>query len=1252
MSPNSLLLPLGTQFSSTGFSASEHKICRSHVLFCVVLGYPVSCSVVRPPVEFPAAQNPRFFLYPLMTGNSGCSPRQNVPIDKWLAGMHSRIPRMFLFSVLGLLVLSLGTASGQSTPPEPASSAAASSQSTIQWQTGDRLVGHLVSADAQTLTFNAPLFTQPLHLRQDALSSITFPSVPEESSANNDVFRVLLRNGDMFYGALAAMTDDTLTLQSARTGQTQIQRSEVRMLQRLQLSNGVVFNGPLGLRGWQGAMRRSSDEERQLQQMRQARMQDAADQKQQDAASRTAITGLDRWTANPDGAISTARQDAGLFLPLVLPQKIQIEVQLSFRNRPDFLMSLGRDGRRGLRLESWSDSLVLAHAERFTTLMSLEDKDQTLHLQWFVDIPSRKASVHLASGEKLGELVLEDQNASNPGGFDESSQTPEIVEASQQGRFGLLFRNGSSSLTIRRLRISEWNGQSPQEITGSGTRVETLNGEVLFGDLRPHSTQADLLTVQAGDKSRDLNLRELGAIIFPADQQTTTPGKIQLSWADGAAISGNLIAVRDGLAELQTSWATTPVLCRIDALSAMTFPRSETPAPASDRLLHAHGVLQGQVSFDGPATAPLRWLATGASQSVAFQPGSSSRILRGTTVVHFSETPDLLKGCPDVLYLASNDVLPCRIDAWDEQVIRFTSPLASVTSLPSTSIRAVELGVADRIHQRDFSSTEWKGRVARSEDQKSLRFRGNVSYVHPSILTGDTVRFQMQWPPQCYGHLMISLYGGSGRSEGTATPVVFSIMENSLRVHDQPISPRQQQGFFGFNMQNQKDVVRVPQRKASVQMVIRDGKVFVSVNDQEVSAIRLNSAGAQKRSVGFHSNVSAAGQTVVDGRVQEGAGIEVSGFEIDNLAGGSIRQFIQEEVRQTTLTIPRFRRNNPPTHALIAANGDVLRGNLLSLTAQDVQFESRLEPLRISRSRLAAIVRLESPPPASPAETTEDADGFITGPEEPGTLPVQLTLADGYQITAAPAGLDSDFLTCSSEELGQLRLPPATIREIRIGNPEDTPVAIAFQKWIAQPAKEPDWDIPQSDGGNSEAASLIGSTAPDFQLTQLDGSTFRLSDHQDKVVILDFWATWCGPCVAALPEYLSAVTKFDSSKVLFIAVNQQESADQIRTFLAARQLTAHVALDTDGSAGQKYRVSGIPHTVVIGPGNLVEDVHVGYRPGSAEELQTTIQDILKGTWVRPTPKSSGTPATPPASSASEEPADSSSTPAATPPLKE
>ena len=87
--------------------------------------------------------------------------------------------------------------------------------------------------------------------------------------------------------------------------------------------------------------------------------------------------------------------------------------------------------------------------------------------------------------------------------------------------------------------------------------------------------------------------------------------------------------------------------------------------------------------------------------------------------------------------------------------------------------------------------------------------------------------------------------------------------------------------------------------------------------------------------------------------------------------------------------------------------------------------------------------------------------------------------------------------------------------------------------------------------------------------------------------------------------------------MLFVAVNQQESSDQIRTFLAQSKLAPTVALDRDGSIGQSFKVSGIPHTVIIGPGNIVEDVHVGYSPGSGEDMQLSIQQMLDGTWKRP-----------------------------------
>lgn len=86
----------------------------------------------------------------------------------------------------------------------------------------------------------------------------------------------------------------------------------------------------------------------------------------------------------------------------------------------------------------------------------------------------------------------------------------------------------------------------------------------------------------------------------------------------------------------------------------------------------------------------------------------------------------------------------------------------------------------------------------------------------------------------------------------------------------------------------------------------------------------------------------------------------------------------------------------------------------------------------------------------------------------------------------------------------------------------------------------------------------------------------------------------------------------------FVAVNLQESSDEIRTFLSDKQLSPRVALDRSSAVAPTFQVSGIPHTVILGLGNIIEDVHIGYQPGSGETMQTTLQQMLDGTWKRAT----------------------------------
>ena len=261
---------------------------------------------------------------------------------------------------------------------------------------------------------------------------------------------------------------------------------------------------------------------------------------------------------------------------------------------------------------------------------------------------------------------------------------------------------------------------------------------------------------------------------------------------------------------------------------------------------------------------------------------------------------------------------------------------------------------------------------------------------------------------------------------------------------------------------------------------------------------------------------------------------------------------------------------------------------------------------------------------ATAAATNEppsgDTDGFVADDEadEADEAVLQAQLADGFSITMKPLRLIDGRIEGSSALLGKCSFPANSVRELFTGDPKASQRLAAYDTWVTKMAREPDWDIPQADGGNSEAAAMIGKLAPDFELPLLDGTKFKLSDHKDKIVVLDFWATWCGPCVMALPDYIAATSKFDESKVIFVAVNLQESSDQIRTFLSDKQLTPRVALDRSSSVTPTFQVSGIPHTVIIGQGNIVEEVHVGYQPGSGEMMQITLQQMLDGTWKRVT----------------------------------
>ncbi len=133
-----------------------------------------------------------------------------------------------------------------------------------------------------------------------------------------------------------------------------------------------------------------------------------------------------------------------------------------------------------------------------------------------------------------------------------------------------------------------------------------------------------------------------------------------------------------------------------------------------------------------------------------------------------------------------------------------------------------------------------------------------------------------------------------------------------------------------------------------------------------------------------------------------------------------------------------------------------------------------------------------------------------------------------------------------------------------------------------------------------------GKPAPDFKLDLLGGGQMTLSQHKGKeIVILDFWASWCGPCRQSMPIIEEVAAAYKDKGVVLYAVNQEEPPATIQKFLAAQKLNVTVALDKDSAVGAQYGATSIPLTVIVGKDGTVQAVHVGLSSATEEDAHPT-----------------------------------------------
>jgi peroxiredoxin len=123
-------------------------------------------------------------------------------------------------------------------------------------------------------------------------------------------------------------------------------------------------------------------------------------------------------------------------------------------------------------------------------------------------------------------------------------------------------------------------------------------------------------------------------------------------------------------------------------------------------------------------------------------------------------------------------------------------------------------------------------------------------------------------------------------------------------------------------------------------------------------------------------------------------------------------------------------------------------------------------------------------------------------------------------------------------------------------------------------------------------APAVGHPAPDFTLTTLTGETFALSDLRGKPVVLNFWATWCPPCRAELPELQAAAERY-AGELVIAGVNQAETADSVARFADGLGLRFLVPLDTDAQVSRLYGARSLPTTFFIDRDGIVRQIQIG-----------------------------------------------------------
>jgi peroxiredoxin len=146
---------------------------------------------------------------------------------------------------------------------------------------------------------------------------------------------------------------------------------------------------------------------------------------------------------------------------------------------------------------------------------------------------------------------------------------------------------------------------------------------------------------------------------------------------------------------------------------------------------------------------------------------------------------------------------------------------------------------------------------------------------------------------------------------------------------------------------------------------------------------------------------------------------------------------------------------------------------------------------------------------------------------------------------------------------------------------------------------------------DSAARAAEPAPAPDFTLPAMDGSELRLSELKGQVVMVNFWATWCGPCRQEMPLLQQLQAKYEPLGFTLVGINVEPDSAGARAWLRNSPVTFPILFDRQNQVAERFGVQGMPSSVFIDRAGKVRHVHRGYQPGDESKYADMVRSLVK-----------------------------------------